>query len=293
MRQMRRLSVHASSTANQPELRAVRAIVLAAAAAAFLAFLGALGTDQASFVVRLGYWLAVFIPGALLGIAATVLVRMWGRLPARSWREILAVTLLISLPHSFIVIVMSGLFYGSLTISVVVIFQFWVAVFLTTLVMTAINTLVSSSSSPEMLTIPNAEAELVVVEEVKVDQPPVSPPTPPICGPQLPAIPQLIEQKLPAQLRGAGLLAIEAENHYLRVHTAAGSDLVLMRMLDACDLLANAPGARVHRSWWVARTSVVASQSRGGRLFLTLPSGLEAPVNRAMQNEIRSKGWLT
>ena len=35
------------------------------------------------------------------------------------------------------------------------------------------------------------------------------------------------------ELRGAEIFAVEAEDHYLRLHTSRGSDLILMRLSDA------------------------------------------------------------
>ena len=78
----------------------------------------------------------------------------------------------------------------------------------------------------------------------------------------------------------------------LRVHTDLGSDLVLMRMADACALLDESAGARVHRSWWVARDAVQAVRQHSGRMELALPGNISAPVSRAMQPVLRSQGWL-
>lgn len=94
------------------------------------------------------------------------------------------------------------------------------------------------------------------------------------------------------RLRTAHLLAIEAEDHYLRVHTDSGSDLILMRMTDACAMLTEVPGARVHRSWWVAQAAVNASEHRAGRMTLDLASGLQVPVSRSMQLQLKHDDWF-
>src|SRR5690606_15189181 len=59
--------------------------------------------------------------------------------------------------------------------------------------------------------------------------------------------------RLPHRLKGAAIRAVEAEDHYLRVHTDQGSDLILMRLSDAVKELEGLDGAQTHRSWWVAR----------------------------------------
>ena len=51
-------------------------------------------------------------------------------------------------------------------------------------------------------------------------------------------------------------IALQGEDHYVRIHTALGSELVLMRLGDAIQELDGLEGERVHRSWWVARRAV-------------------------------------
>ncbi|MFX8624480.1 LytTR family DNA-binding domain-containing protein, partial [Acinetobacter baumannii] len=63
-------------------------------------------------------------------------------------------------------------------------------------------------------------------------------------------------ERLPLKLRGAEIYAVEAEDHYLRLHTSRGSDLILMRLSDAIVELEGLEGARTHRSWWVAKGAV-------------------------------------
>ncbi|MFN2288777.1 MAG: LytTR family DNA-binding domain-containing protein, partial [Chromatocurvus sp.] len=71
--------------------------------------------------------------------------------------------------------------------------------------------------------------------------------------------------------RGA-LLALQAEGHYLRVYTDAGSDLVLYRLSDALGELCDHDGMRVHRSWWVADRAVAVANNDGK---LTLVNGMQ------------------
>jgi DNA-binding LytR/AlgR family response regulator len=98
--------------------------------------------------------------------------------------------------------------------------------------------------------------------------------------------------RLPRHLRNAELHALQAEDHYLRVHTAAGSDLILMRLGDAIPELEPIEGARTHRSWWVARAAVRDAARKDGRGELTLPGGIVAPVSRSAYPELRDKGWF-
>ena len=88
------------------------------------------------------------------------------------------------------------------------------------------------------------------------------------------------------------LWAVEAEDHYLRLHTSRGQDLILMRLADAIVELEGIEGARTHRSWWVARDAVVAAERADGRATLTLTGGAKAPVSRAYVKPLREAGWF-
>lgn len=256
-------------------------------AAAVLAYLGAMGTQAAPFVQRFAYWAAVILPGSLLGLGVNVLVRGWGGLAAHRWAEAGLVALLVSLPHSFVVIVVSALFFGIGMITPMVVLEFWLAVLLISVVLTAINYLATNGQVAEVAAVPVAQAAPAPAPEALAAPAPAAPPaTDPA------ALPALLAEKLPHRLRAGRLLAIEAEDHYLRVHTDLGSDLVLMRMADACALLDESAGARVHRSWWVARAAVQSVRQQSGRMELLLPGDLPAPVSRAMQPVLRSQGWL-
>jgi hypothetical protein len=97
--------------------------------------------------------------------------------------------------------------------------------------------------------------------------------------------------QLPAEL-GSEVIALEMEDHYVRVHTALGSDLVLMRMRDAVANLSDWDGRQVHRSWWVARGAVEDVKRDGRNVRLVLSRGIEAPVARAQVAELRDSGWF-
>ncbi len=99
-------------------------------------------------------------------------------------------------------------------------------------------------------------------------------------------------ERLPPKLRGAELWAVEAEDHYLRLHTSKGRDLVLMRLSDALAELYGLDGAQTHRSWWVARGAIREVRRSDGRATLTLPDGTAAPVSRTHARALRARGWL-
>ena len=132
-----------------------------------------------------------------------------------------------------------------------------------------------------------------------VAPPPIAPPpiaAPPVAAPPVAAGPAPAPQpafldRLPAHL-GSDLLALEMEDHYVRAHTALGSELILLRMRDAIAELGGIEGAQVHRSWWVARDAVEDVKRDGRNVRLVLPGGLEAPVSRTRVAELKDAGWL-
>ena len=91
---------------------------------------------------------------------------------------------------------------------------------------------------------------------------------------------------------GTEIHALEAEDHYVRVHTAKGSTLVLMRFADALEELGALPGVRVHRSWWVARVAVAGTVKEGRKASLKLAGGQVVPVARNAMPEARAAGML-
>ena len=98
--------------------------------------------------------------------------------------------------------------------------------------------------------------------------------------------------RLPIRLRSAELYAVESEDHYLRVHTSAGQELILMRLADAVRELSSVEGLQTHRSWWVAKQGLADVEKGDGRLTLKLKSGAEAPVSRTYLKTVKEAGWL-
>lgn len=113
-------------------------------------------------------------------------------------------------------------------------------------------------------------------------------PTPPVASP-----PPTFRELLPPALRDAAIVAIEAQDHYLRVHTDRGAALVLCRLSEAVAQLAGVEGARTHRSWWVARDAVLGTRRGRGRGVLQLRDGLSAPVSRTYAPALRQAGWFS
>ncbi len=109
-------------------------------------------------------------------------------------------------------------------------------------------------------------------------------------APPSPAEPAGFLARVAPQLDGM-LLALQAEDHYLRVITDAGSALVLMRLADAVRELPPEQGMQVHRSWWVGYDAVKSIEKGAGRFSLGLADGTQVPVSRTYLAAVRAATW--
>lgn len=85
------------------------------------------------------------------------------------------------------------------------------------------------------------------------------------------------------------VLALEAQEHYVRIHTDNGGTLVLYRFGDAVHELSQVrPGLRVHRSHWVAEDAISAVVPSGKTYCLRLVDGRDVPVSKAYKKVIEN-----
>ena len=91
---------------------------------------------------------------------------------------------------------------------------------------------------------------------------------------------------LPGRL-GTDLVFVKSEDHYLEVHTTAGSSLIKMRFSDAVAELGDR-GVQVHRSYWVATRHVVRTARNGKRTMLRLTGDHEVPVSVTHLRTVRA-----
>ncbi len=87
-----------------------------------------------------------------------------------------------------------------------------------------------------------------------------------------------VESELPDT---AILHALNAQEHYIRLWTDQGSDLIRFRFNDAIALLEPHNGFQVHRSWWVNPASVKKVITKGRSLELQIDDTLKVPVSLA------------
>lgn len=80
---------------------------------------------------------------------------------------------------------------------------------------------------------------------------------------------------------GSDLILLEAQEHYVKVVTAAGAELVLYRFSNALQELYSYDGDRVHRSFWIAWPHVRDIRRDGRSYRLCMSNGVEVPVSRS------------
>lgn len=103
--------------------------------------------------------------------------------------------------------------------------------------------------------------------------------------------PAIFERLKPA-LRNAEIYALSAEDHYVRIITSKGDDLVLMRLADAIREAEPLPGLSPHRSWWVGEAGVESVRKSGAKTVIVLKNEIEVPVSRSAQKTVRDAGWV-
>jgi DNA-binding LytR/AlgR family response regulator len=236
----------------------LRAAILAVVVGAFMAATGAFGSGAAPPLVRFGYWMSVMLVGAVGGWG---LARLIGE--DRFKRRPLAMSALMAVlttpPMTVFVWFTTALAYG-VPLQLRVLPWFIPPVLIVAVAMTALSYLIHRGPGRTHAALEGA---------------------PP---------PRFLE-RLPLKLKGAEIYAVQAEDHYLRLHTSRGSDLILMRLADAVAELEGLEGARTHRSWWVARDAIVAVERGDGRATLKLKNGIEAPVSRTHARLLRQARW--
>ncbi|MCR5875029.1 LytTR family transcriptional regulator [Phenylobacterium sp. J426] len=94
-------------------------------------------------------------------------------------------------------------------------------------------------------------------------------------------------ERVPERL-GRDLLALEAQDHYLMVHTRRGSALIYMPLSEATQILPRQLGFQAHRRWWVARKEVERLRRDGHQTHLELTGGLTVPVGRTYLAAVRA-----
>lgn len=267
-----------SDTSTQPAAHPARQIVIDLAVmtviGVLLALIGPLGSFAAPFWFRLVYWLGLSWAGyACYRPIGGLVTRLGAQLDLPQWSLWLIACLIATVPMTVVVWLVEALPPPLELPSP----EAWITTYGYVLAIGAVVTMVFYlvQSKPES-TMQDARPDSAA-DEAQVSAPATR------------AMPRLFDRLPPAL--GTDLVALEMEDHYLRVHTTLGSDLILLRMRDAVAELDGIAGAQVHRSWWVARGAVQQVEREGRNIRLILPRDLVAPVARNMVPVLKEASW--
>ena len=248
------------SLALPPWLRRLAAdVTLWAGIGVVMAVLGPFGSSERTLLERLIYWQVCMIGGGLIGIALDEPIR---RITERFWVRVLAVSVAMT-PLVTVLVMFANHWLAGVRLTWAHLLQPWFEVFVVCFAAMLFRQLVWGRA-------PRAAAG------VEPDDDPL----------------EAFRLRLSAKRRTAALIAVEAEDHYLRVHTDAGEELITARFGDALAELARAPGFQTHRSWWVAADAIDAVRWRRGRGEATLKCGLIVPISRSNAAPLKAAGWF-
>lgn len=93
-------------------------------------------------------------------------------------------------------------------------------------------------------------------------------------------------------IRVVEVLALQADEHYIKVYTKQGQELIHHRLSEAVAAMPATLGTRVHRSWWVSDEAVLYGRRVGRRYRLELSNELSVPVSDAYLQVARERGYL-
>jgi len=85
--------------------------------------------------------------------------------------------------------------------------------------------------------------------------------------------------RIPARLTAAQVLAIKAEQHYIRVIAVDRSYMLLYRFSDAVRELDPEMGVQVHRSYWVSYQGIESVKPRAKKFTIRLKNEEDVPVS--------------
>lgn len=246
-----------------------RPVAAAIVVGLLLGWAGPFGTFPAlPTETRYAFWLGLTVAGVIATVAAEVVLPV-SRIRARAFR-LAALALVSALPMTFLVawtisLVQPGRFYTP---------QQLPALFAAVVTVQLLVVFATATTAPAVDGAGPRDHE-PILPEPRSEPPPA-------------AFPSALLSKLPPGI-GTDIIALETEDHYLRVHTVGGSALILMRMADAVALLDPQLGSQVHRRWWVAQGAVAGMRTEGQKLSLCLIDNTLVPVGRTFSATARAR----
>jgi hypothetical protein len=96
-------------------------------------------------------------------------------------------------------------------------------------------------------------------------------------------------ERVPVRLTLDQVLAIKAEQHYIRVYTAEREYLVLYRFSDAVREL-DESGLQVHRSYWINKSAIEFIRPGAKKFFIRVGTGTDIPVSTPYHGLVKEMG---
>lgn len=224
-----------------------------------MAILGPFGSSERSLPERLIYWQICMVGGGFIGVAIDEPVR---RRVSNFWVRVLIVSVGMT-PFVTVLVGLTNHYLSPMRLTVANVLEPTFQVFVTCFAVMCFRQLAW------------AEPVQVVVAPEPAQDPAAA-----------------FRQRLSAKRRAAALIAVEAEDHYLRVHTDAGDELITARFGDAMAELAGVAGFQTHRSWWVAADAIDEVIWLRGRGEAKLKCGLTVPISRSSAGPLKAAGWF-
>lgn len=223
--------------------------------ATVLCLAGPFGTEDAMRLFpRLAYWLVLVVLGYSIGYGANLAAEHLAKPRAPVWQRVAIAWPLTALGVLALVYVLNGAALG-----------YW------------------ATGRPLAVLALNIAAITLIVDVVFQ----IAHSTAPL--PDQQTVPLL--DRLPLDKR-APLVALSVEDHYVRVRTTKGEEMLLMRLADAMREVGGTPGLQVHRSHWIALGQVTGTTRKGDGALLAMTCGTEIPVSRANMPAIKEAGLL-
>lgn len=205
---------------------------------------------------RIGMWIIVMTTTGIIGISTFFFVR--NLLPQNTRIATAIAVLITSIPTSYTALLVDN-FYFNLPISFTQFTVDWRNLFPVVVLVVCLLGLTKSAK-----------------ETVRLNQSKTVP----------------LFDRLPHKI-GQTLISVSAEDHYTKVTTTKGSELLLMRFSDAVNELNAYDGLRVHRSHWVSRAAVKRAHRDNGRVVIDLTNRVQIPVSRSFIPDLKSHGLLS
>ncbi len=217
-----------------------------------LAIMAPYGTHVFSPLYRFIYWTGLSLAGGLGASAVDLFAHIFKKNLGK-WQIALAQSVTSTLAVLAIILIMAAITYGMPSAKAIFATMFYIWIVAATI--TTIGALLNGQKKAREAAAPKRAA---------------------------------LYERLPPKLRRAEIYALAAEDHYVRVITSKGDELVLMRLSDAVRETAPLKGLSPHRSWWVAEAGV----DKIKKSEILLRSSQTAPISRTGMKLVREAGWV-